>query len=140
MSEKKVITVAAMDGNLDAVTGFVGKVLEETECSVKVTAIIMVCLEEMAVNVFHYAYKDITHKTGEFLTVEVYVDDGSVTLTLIDAGVPFNPLERAAPDITLPAEEREIGGLGIHIVRQKMDDVSYRHENGNNILTMVKKF
>jgi anti-sigma regulatory factor (Ser/Thr protein kinase) len=68
--------------------------------------------------------------------------DGNSTLLTIelrDAGVPFNPLEREDPDITLAAEEREVGGLGIFLCKQLMDSISYRYEDGNNILTMTKK-
>ena len=62
-----------------------------------------------------------------------------MTLVVSDEGVPFNPLKREEPDITLSAAEREIGGLGIFITKKTMDTVDYRFENGKNILTMTKK-
>ena len=62
-----------------------------------------------------------------------------MTLVITDNGVPFNPLERDEPDISLSAAEREIGGLGIFITKKTMDTVSYAYENGKNILTMTKK-
>ena len=62
-----------------------------------------------------------------------------MTLEVSDEGTPFNPLERAEPDITLSAADRDIGGLGIFITKKTMDTVSYKYENGKNILTMTKK-
>ena len=65
-------------------------------------------------------------------------ESGTITFRLTDKGVPFNPLEKPDPDITLSAEDREVGGLGIFITKQTMDSLAYTYENGNNILTMVK--
>ena len=65
-------------------------------------------------------------------------DSRAVTFRMADKGVPFDPLKKPDPDITLSAEERDIGGLGIFITKQTMDSVDYAHENGENILTMIK--
>ena len=67
-------------------------------------------------------------------------DEGreQVFLTFIDQGVPFDPMQKEDPDITLPASERQIGGLGIYMVKKSMDGVSYRYEDGCNILTIMK--
>ena len=62
-----------------------------------------------------------------------------LTIELRDAGVPFNPLEVPDPDITLPANEREIGGLGIYLCKKMMDSIDYHYVDGNNVLTMMKK-
>ena len=97
---------------------------------------IQLSIEEVVENVVHYAYDG---GIG-WLEVSTHLDNDSLILTveLRDAGVPFNPLEQPEPDTTLTAEEREIGGLGIFLCKQLMDSISYRYENGNNVLTMTK--
>ena len=92
--------------------------------------------EELVVNVASYAYPD---GADDYLDVEIIRDEGHITLRFRDGGVPFNPLEREAPDTSLPIEERPIGGLGIYLVRQFMDTVEYEYTNGENILTVKKK-
>lgn len=94
-------------------------------------------IEEAVENVVRYAYDG---GIG-WLEVGTSLDHDSLILTieLRDAGVPFNPLEREDPDITLSAEDREVGGLGIFLCKQLMDNIEYRYEDGNNVLTMTKK-
>ena len=94
-------------------------------------------VEEAVENVVRYAYDG---GIG-WLEVGTDLDHDSLVLTieLRDAGVPFNPLEKPDPDVTLPAEDRDIGGLGIFLCKKMMDNIDYRYENGNNILTMAKK-
>ena len=97
---------------------------------------IQLSIEEVVDNVVHYAYEG---GIG-WLEVSTHLDSDSLILTveLRDAGVPFNPLEQSEPDITLSAENREVGGLGIFLCKKLMDSISYRYENGNNVLTMTK--
>ena len=94
-------------------------------------------IEEAVENVVRYAYSG---GIG-WLEAGTSLDQDKLLLTieLRDAGVPFNPLEKEDPDITLSAEEREVGGLGIFLCKKMMDSLSYRYEDGNNILTMTKK-
>lgn len=94
-------------------------------------------IEEAVENVVRYAYEG---GIG-WLEVGTRLDSDRLVLTieLRDAGVPFNPLEKADPDITLPAEERDIGGLGIYLCKKMMDSIEYRYEDGNNVLTMTKR-
>ena len=94
-------------------------------------------IEEAVENVVRYAYSG---GIG-WLEAGTSLDQDKLLLTieLRDAGVPFNPLEKEDPDITLSAEEREVGGLGIFLCKKMMDNLSYRYEDGNNILTMTKK-
>jgi anti-sigma regulatory factor (Ser/Thr protein kinase) len=94
-------------------------------------------VEEAVENVVRYAYDG---GIG-WLEVGTDLDHDSLVLTieLRDAGVPFNPLEKPDPDVTLPAEDRDIGGLGIFLCKKMMDNISYRYQDGNNILTMEKK-
>lgn len=92
-------------------------------------------LEELVVNVVNYAYGE----GGDGpLDITVENRDDAIVITLTDQGVPFNPLEQEAPDTDLPPEDRPIGGLGIFLVREMMDNVSYRYEDGHNILTVGK--
>ncbi|MCR5645658.1 MAG: ATP-binding protein [Bacteroidales bacterium] len=94
-------------------------------------------IEEAVENVVRYAYDG---GIG-WLEAGTYLDHDSLLLTieLRDAGIPFNPLEQPEPDITAKAEDRDIGGLGIYLCKKLMDTISYRYEDGNNILTMTKK-
>lgn len=93
-------------------------------------------VEEAVENVVDYAYEG----GMGWLEAGTELDASGLTLTILikDAGVPFNPLEKEDPDVTASAEERKIGGLGIFLCKQMMDEVSYRYENGCNILTMKK--
>ena len=98
---------------------------------------IRLSIEEAVENVVRYAYEG----GMGWIEVGTALDPEGVMLTieLKDAGVPFNPLEKADPDVTLSAEDREIGGLGIFLCKQLMDHIDYRYENGCNILTMSKR-
>ena len=122
---------------LNDLLGFVDQFLDSVECPMKIQTAICVALEEVFVNVAHYAYPN-----GEGdMSLHIGFDDQSRTITfrMTDKGVPFDPLKKPDPDITLSAEDREIGGLGIFITKKTMDSLTYAYENGENILTMTKK-
>ena len=91
-----------------------------------------VVVEELVLNIVDYSHSD-------YLDVEVMRDEKSMTLRFRDGGVRFNPLEREFPDFSIPMEDRQIGGLGIFMVIQYMDDVAYEHTGGENILTVKKE-
>ena len=93
--------------------------------------IIFETVDELVANIVDYSNSD-------YLDVEIVRDDNSITLRFRDGGIPFNPLKKDPPDISLPMEEREIGGLGIFLVIKKMDVVEYEHTDGENILTVKK--
>lgn len=98
---------------------------------------ITVSIEEIFVNIARYAYPE---KAGEMLLGIDYDDCEKIfTFRFRDQGIPFNPLDKPDPDVTLPAEERKVGGLGIFLMKKNMDGYSYTHENNENILTMWKK-
>lgn len=94
-------------------------------------------VEEAVENVVRYAYDG---GIG-WLEAETSLDHDTLVLSieLRDAGKPFNPLESPDPDITLPADKRDIGGLGIFLCKKMMDSISYRYEDGINVLVMTKK-
>ena len=129
------LNIKAADENLNSVIGFIDEILEQNECSMKAQMQIDVAVEEMFVNVAHYAYAP---DTGNVL-IECSVDDGVASITLTDCGVQYDPLEKPDPDVTLSAEERQIGGLGIFMVKKSMDEVYYEYKDGKNIFTMKKK-
>lgn len=132
----KEMTIAATVENIGAVTDFVNEQLEALDCPMKAQMQIDIAIDELFGNIAHYAYNpDVGEAT---VRVEVIDEPLSVVITFIDGGVPYDPLAAADPDITLSAEERAIGGLGIFMVRKSMDDVSYRYENGRNILSIRK--
>ena len=130
-------TVPAKTESLSDVLGYVEQTLESFECPMKIQTAICVAIEEVFVNVAHYAYPEII---GD-MTLYIDFDERSRTITfrMTDKGVPFDPLKKPDPDITLSAEEREIGGLGIFIAKKTMDSLTYAYENGENILTMIKR-
>jgi len=96
---------------------------------------IRLCIEEVVENIVNYAY---THGEGWIVAKTERVGD-MIVISLRDAGIPFDPLAKPDPDITLPAEAREIGGLGIFLCKQMMDSVRYEYSDGCNVFTMVKK-
>lgn len=97
---------------------------------------INLAIEEAVVNVMSYAYPP--EQIG-FIKIEAQANDKRLKITIIDNGKPFDPTAKKDVDITLSAEERDIGGLGIHLVRQIMDSVNYKRVNGENVLTLRKK-
>ena len=133
----KEITLKAVIESIPAVTEVIDEALEAAGCSMKAQMQIDVALDELFSNIAHYAYAP---DTGE-ATVRFDFDEPSRTafITLIDSGVPFDPLAAAEPDTTSSAEERPIGGLGIFLVRKTMDSVEYSRDDGKNILTIRKK-
>ena len=132
----KEITVKAADEELDNVIAFVTGELEAYDCPMKTQMQIEVAVEELFVNIAHYAY---TPETGD-ATIKVDISDSrEAAITFIDSGTPYDPLAKPDPDVTLSAEERQIGGLGIYMVKKSMDDVRYEYKDGKNILTIVKK-
>ncbi|MCR5623971.1 MAG: ATP-binding protein [Lachnospiraceae bacterium] len=133
----KEIEIEAKVDNLDEVIQFVDEQLELKECPMKAQMQIDVAVEEIFVNICNYAY-DKGVGTA-IIRVEIFEDPISVVLTFIDNGVPYDPLAKDDPDVTLSAEEREIGGLGIFIVKKSMDEVAYEYKEGKNILKLKKQ-
>lgn len=132
----KELTIAATVENIETVTDFVNEQLEALDCPMKAQMQIDIAIDELFGNIAHYAYNpDVGDAT---VRVEVAENPLSVIITFIDGGVPYDPLAAADPDTTLPAEERTLGGLGIFMVKKTMDEITYRYENGSNILSIRK--
>ena len=133
----KSITLTASIDNIDDVLDFINQELEEHDCPMKTSMQIDIAAEEIFVNIAHYAYPG---GTGE-ATVTCSIEEGDrlcAVIGFIDRGIPYDPLSRADPDITLSAEERSIGGLGIYMVKKSMDSVEYKYVDGQNMLTIRK--
>ncbi len=132
----KELEIEARTENLPQVLAFVDEQLETADCPMKIQMQIDIAVEEIFVNIAHYAYNP---EVGTAMVrVEILGDPPSVDITFIDGGVPYDPLAKADPDVTLSAEERQIGGLGIFMVKKSMDDVKYTYLDGHNILTLKK--
>ena len=132
----KELHLKAVRENIEAATEFVQKEMEDAGFPMKAILQVAVAIDEIYVNIASYAYPD----TEGDVTVQVdFGEDGNqLLLTFIDSGVPFNPMEAEDPDITLSAEERNIGGLGIFLVKKTMDGMEYTRRDGNNILVVKK--
>ena len=132
----KELELEAKVENLSEVLTFVDEQLEAAHCPMKIQMQIDIAVEEIFVNIANYAYApEIGTAT---VRVEVLGNPPSVDITFIDKGIPYDPLDKADPDVTLSAEERQIGGLGIFMVKKSMDDVKYAYLDGHNILTIKK--
>lgn len=133
----KELTVDAVLESIPVITEFVDSQLEQFGCSMKAQVQIDIAIDELFSNIVHYAYHpEIGPAT---VRVEVIEEPLSVIITFIDQGVPYDPLSRDDPDVTLSAEEREIGGLGIYIVKKNMDEITYEYKDGRNILKIRKE-
>ena len=132
----KELTLAATVENIETVTEFVNAQLELMDCPIKAQMQIDIAIDELFGNIAHYAYN--TEVGSATVRVEVSEAPLAVILTFIDTGVPYDPLGKDDPDITLSAEEREIGGLGIYMVKQSMDEITYEYKDGQNILKIKK--
>ncbi len=134
----KELTIEATPENVDKVIEFVDEMLEEYGCGMKEQMAIDVAVDELFANIAHYAYNPETGYAT--VKVEVVEDPLSVEITFVDNGKPYDPLAKADPDTTQSIEDREIGGMGILIVKKSMDAVDYEYKDGKNILTIKKTF
>ena len=135
-SEVQKITLPAVVDSIEKVTEFVNDRLQKSNIPQKIQTQIDVVIDELMSNVTKFAYRD--GKTGD-ISVEMEVNEEEIAMTFRDSGVPFNPLEQADPDVNAPLEQRKIGGLGLFLVRKTMDKLNYVYENGQNVLTVIKK-
>ncbi len=130
------LEIEADQENLEEVQAFIGERLEAVDCPMKAKMQIEVAVEEVFINIASYAYAP--GKGNAVVRVEIPEDPVAVTITFMDHGVPYDPLAREDPDLTIPAEDRQIGGLGVFMVKKTMDDVTYEYKDGKNTLTLKK--
>ena len=138
MENRATLTIPANVEHIPQLMEFVDTFLEQKDCPMKVQMQIDVAIDEIFSNVCFYAYQN---NNGE-CTIEIEVRDtpSGIVVSFIDSGVPYNPLEHEDPDISLPLEERGIGGLGILMVKKTMDEVSYEYKKDQNIFKICKNF
>ena len=129
-------TFDAVLDQLDDVLAFVDEQLDLIDCPMKSRMQVQIAAEEIFVNIASYAYQPGTGKAD--ILVETVKDPRSVTLTFKDRGVPYDPLAKEDPDISLSAEDRPIGGLGIFMTKKSMDEMKYEYRDGQNVLTIRK--
>lgn len=134
--DTETLIIEAKTDKLDQVLNFIRIKLEKQKCPVRILRQIEVAAEEIFVNIARYAYESGVGNAG----IQVEVEQGPlrVAITFMDHGVPYDPLQNEDPDMALSAEERQIGGLGIYMVKKSMDDVCYEYQDGKNILTIRK--
>lgn len=133
----KEIRLEASIGNMPKFIGFIDEALEALDAAMKAQMQIDVAADEILANICHYAYAP---GTGEaVIQVDFDAEERMVTITFTDRGVSFDPLAKPDPDVTLPKRDRQIGGLGIYIVKKTMDAVEYRREGDCNVLTIRKR-
>lgn len=130
------MTIPATVENIEKVTDFVNVQLDNIDCPTKAQMQIDIAIDELFGNIAHYAYNPETGPAT--VRVEVTEKPISVVITFIDHGVPYDPLKKEDPDITKSAEDREIGGLGIFMVKKTMDEITYEYKDGQNILRIRK--
>ena len=130
---KKTIELEAQKEKLDTLLEIIERDLESAGCPPEKMTMTAICAEEIFVNIASYAYGD---KTGE-ARIDEEIKKGRISLCFQDCGKPYNPLEKEDPDTTLSLQEREIGGLGIFMVKNMMDTVTYEYREGWNRLTMT---
>ena len=127
------LTIDARVGNLNMVIRFISERLEAAGCSMKQQAQMTIAAEEVFVNIARYAYDN---RSGG-ATVRISVGD-DIVVEFEDSGKPYNPIDKSDPDITASVDNREVGGLGVFMVKKLMDSVEYRREKGKNVLTLRK--
>ena len=137
MEKKRTIELEAKEENLVMVFEAIEDFFGSGDISDGTVKKLKLVLEEGFINIVHYAYKD--GENGKIILKLQLTEEKEAVITLKDRGVPFNPLKKEDPDVNKPAAERPIGGLGIFLMKQLMDEVSYEYLEGYNILTMHKK-
>ena len=136
MSMKEFV-IGADVCNLEAVQGFVHGMLEGKACSAKIRMQLDFVVEEIFVNIASYAYGE---GYGDVVIRGIVKDSPfMLELSFLDEGIPYNPLLHEDPDLTLSAEERELGGLGIAMMKKNVDRIHYEYKNGKNVLTIGKE-
>lgn len=135
----KEIHTRAVVEKVTEITGMIDEFLEEADCPYKVQIAIDIAIDEIFSNICNYAYGGNDRGDASIL-YDIEKEPRGVRMTFVDEGIPYNPLEKPDPDTSLPAEERPIGGLGIYMVKESMDEVSYEYKDGKNMFSIFKAF
>ena len=127
----KEMRVGAIPDKTADMAGFLEESLEELECPMKISMKMLIAFDEIFSNIVNYS-------GAKEIWLQVLVEDGNLIVRFVDDGKAYNPLEHEDPDTTLSLEDREIGGLGIFMVKKTMDDVQYAYQDGQNMLSLIK--
>lgn len=133
--KNKKFVIENQINELSSLAGKIEKIAEEWNLSPTLAMNLNLVIEEALSNIIFYAFND---KNKHEIKISVSADNKTLTIKITDDGIPFNPLKQKPPDITLPAEERPVGGLGIFLMSQIMDEMHYNRNNNENILTLNK--
>lgn len=136
--KKRKIKYFVVENKIDELTSLAGKIenlAEEWELSLDLAMKINLVIEEALSNIIFYAFND---KSKHEIKISVSIENNTLTIKFTDEGILFNPLEHEKPDINLPADERSVGGLGIFLMSQIMDEMHYNRKGNENILTLKK--
>ena len=132
----KELRIEASLNNLNEVLRFVDQELEGADCPMKFMMQIDLAVEEIFVNIASYAYAP--GKGDAVIRLEIAGKPRCAEICFIDSGIPYDPLKKEDPDVTLSAADRQIGGLGIFMAKKSVDDITYEYREGKNILTLKK--
>ena len=134
----KEVSLKSTLENVEVLTGIIDSELESVGCPTKAIMQVDVAIDEIFSNIVNYGYDC----ENEEIVIKYDVDpkDKSISITFVDSGKRYNPLDKDDPNISEDAETRKIGGLGIYIVKKTMDNMVYKYENNKNYLTIIKKF
>lgn len=132
----KEMKIPALVENIETVTEFVNEYLESLDCPLKIQMKIAIVIDEIFSNISYYAYGE--EKGEVIIRIEKRENPYGVQLTFLDHGMPYDLLKVDEPDISLSVDERQIGGMGIFMVKNIMDEISYEYADGQNVLKMCK--
>jgi len=135
MKAKENIIITNKVDELPVLAGKIEELAEKWGLSMALTMNLNLVLEEAVSNVIFYAFKD--NEIHE-ISISISFEENILTIEISDEGIPFDPTLRQKPDLSLPAEERPIGGLGIFLISKIMDSVNYKRYNNQNVLTLIK--
>jgi anti-sigma regulatory factor (Ser/Thr protein kinase) len=139
MSSSRASLTLHVPGTMDAIhpaTVQAETWLAEHQVSFEAMYLVSLAIEELVTNCIKYGYQDANGHTIDFL---LSVDEGVLSLEVVDDGNPFNPLDAPRPDLSLPPEKRPIGGLGLHLLRELADGMRYERRDGTNRLRLTKR-
>ena len=135
-NKNKRFVIENQIGELSSLADKIDELAEEWELSPALAMNMNLVIEEAVSNIIFYAFND---DNKHEIRISISLENSSLTIKIIDDGIPFNPLAQQQPNITLPAEERPVGGLGIFLISQIMDEMNYARQKNQNILTLIKR-
>jgi len=135
MMKNKIINIKSRTSGLEIMNQQLAKIVKEWEISDDVAFSMNLALEEITTNIINYGYKG---KDDYDIVIRFTLEKHNLRIQIKDGAKAFNPLDTEEPDLDKPLEERQIGGLGIHLVKKFTDNFSYRRSNNKNIVTLTK--